>query len=160
MILSYDYLGQQQVLPPRPSSQVIYSFQQPMSSTTLNPVCNPTPLRFISPQQMQPHGFYSSFPHMQQQQSHETMSQVRFQRLHSQQSNLASQPQLNITPLANAPTENKNWQDGLRALLPNINISFGSKLLLIFFCYILCLINLFFNYDHYNIVNAFKAKKE
>ncbi|XP_065654038.1 uncharacterized protein LOC100204596 isoform X2 [Hydra vulgaris] len=124
---SYSLFGnsQQQVLS-RPSAQVIHSFQPPILSSSHSPARNPSPLRFMSPHQTQTQ-FYSSFPNMQQH-NHEMMNQMRYPLLHLQSSNLGGQSQLNMPPLANIPTENKNWQDGFRALFPNINISFGNSI--------------------------------
>lgn len=73
----------------------------------------------------------------QQYQQNQFMNQFRFQP----PANLSQIPATQPKSFQKAPTQtstssvnitdNKNWQDGLRALLPNINISFASKLIMI-----------------------------
>lgn len=72
-------------------------------------------------------------PLQQQYQQNQFMNQYRLQPPPNMSQIPTTQPQsLQRAPAQTSTgsvniTDNKNWQDGLRALLPNINISFASK---------------------------------
>jgi len=96
---------------------------------------NTNQFRFSAPHQAQQQRFPIQLPNSnpvqkQAQQPQQFMNQYRFPQSPSQ----GPPPHIPTPPSQAAPapaggisTDNKNWQDGLRALLPNINISFSNQ---------------------------------
>ena len=95
---------------------------------------NTNQFRFTAPHQSQQQRFPIQLPNSnpaqkQSQLQQQFLNQYRF----PQSPNQGPPPHIPTPPLqtpvstGGISTDNKNWQDGLRALLPNINISFSSK---------------------------------
>lgn len=111
-----------------------FGAQPPKPPPGVNPMAVPqsaNPFRFPNQQQRFPSNMppNSINPLQQQQFQNQLFNQFRFQAPPGQQlpqQQLPTQPSGGNTPVQ-PPTDSKNWQDGLRALLPNINISFANQ---------------------------------
>ena len=117
--------GNNQPIPPQDPSNggtaYPFRFSNPQSSVP-SPQTAGHPLAHLMANQQQQQqqtaiNYGSRFPFMSAGQ-HQPPTQISGQ----------SQPQQPTRTPPGVPAVDKNWQDGLRALLPNINISFSSKL--------------------------------
>ncbi|XP_057297826.1 uncharacterized protein LOC130628825 [Hydractinia symbiolongicarpus] len=133
LINSYSLFGASQQMPNPRMMQFRPPAVNPYQQNPLAPPNTANPYRFITPQQQQLQRFPQQFPgvhplQQQQQPNPQFVNQFQMPQPVTPQQQKMVAPVVPPSTVANTgSTENKNWQDGLRALLPNINISFANQ---------------------------------